>query len=292
MVYEDIEVSHRRELKKLLPRHLKERILRALQWKPKPQGKKKRTTNFWIFAKQDRDSDVHRKDITQFLSQAILEQFEHWTAREPADVELWSFVNDIKVALGVRLTTLSFRQRRYRREERSGSLPPPIAAALIAMSSPAPSDRFLDPMCGSGTVVIERAMWGAAHSIVGGDNDETALASAERAARAASADVRLYHWDAGDPEKLKSHTDAITTIVCNMPFGKKFATAGGALKMYARLIESWNEVLAPRGKMILLGANEEALHRACRSEGLKPKTLARLRVRGFPAVAVRAEKKA
>src|SRR4051794_5728099 len=65
-----------------------------------------------------------------------------------------------EVILALRLSDERMRHREYKLEHMPASLRPTAAAALAWLTQPDDDDVFLDPMCGAGTILIERANMG------------------------------------------------------------------------------------------------------------------------------------
>jgi len=85
-----------------------------------------------------------------------------------------------ELVLTLRLSDERLRHRDYKVAHMPGSLRPSVAAALGWLSEPAPDDIVLDPMCGAGTVLIERAYLGRYQQLIGGDSNPAMLEAAPR----------------------------------------------------------------------------------------------------------------
>jgi putative N6-adenine-specific DNA methylase len=57
----------------------------------------------------------------------------------------------------LRLSDKTMRHRAYKVEHQPASLRPTMAAAMVRLAGAAPGDVVLDPMCGSGTILMEAA---------------------------------------------------------------------------------------------------------------------------------------
>lgn len=76
---------------------------------------------------------------------------------ERPDVEVSALVRGEEAVLGVNLTGESLHKRGYRRYQHPAPLQPTLAAALLDVARWR-GEGLWDPMCGSGTIVIEAAM--------------------------------------------------------------------------------------------------------------------------------------
>src|SRR5262249_48073919 len=150
---------------------------------------------------------------------------------------------------------------RARSEERKGSLPATIAAAMVFVAELEPGERVLDPVCGSGTLLAEaRAKERSIGALLGFDVDPDAV----RAARAnlreiAGVDVRL-----GDGAATGLEAASIDVVLANLPFGKQFGSVATNAGLYARLLAETRRVLKPGGRAVLLTSDDESLSKALR----------------------------
>lgn len=85
----------------------------------------------------------------------------------------------------VRLTPRPLSARPWRVANYPGALNATIAAAMIATTEPSPEDRFIDLMCGSGTLVVERLSRGKPLRLAACDISPEALDAARANQRAA-----------------------------------------------------------------------------------------------------------
>ena len=83
VLYEEISVLNNNDIKNLISKNLKSRIISNLKY-IQSKRKRKKTTNFWVFVKQDRDRLVHRKNIATTITNYISENFKLWKEREPS----------------------------------------------------------------------------------------------------------------------------------------------------------------------------------------------------------------
>ena len=122
-------------------------------------GKKLR---FKVVARLSGEHEFRRVDFKHAVEAGILEHGDHlWRLDEDnAEVEFWATMLRDEFIFTLRLSDDTMRFRDYKISHRPGSLRPSVAAALALVSNPAPDDVFLDPLCGTGTVLIERAHLG------------------------------------------------------------------------------------------------------------------------------------
>lgn len=90
--------------------------------------------------------------------------------RRPPNEEAWEAL--------VRISPRPLATREWRVCNREGALNATVSHAMVRLTEPKQDDVFLNLMCGSGTLLIERMTAGTAQSAVGYDHDETALTCA------------------------------------------------------------------------------------------------------------------
>jgi 23S rRNA G2445 N2-methylase RlmL len=81
--------------------------------------------------------------------------------REDADVRVFMHIANDKAAVYLDMAGEPLHRRGYRTETGEAPLRETLAAALLRMSGWDRQSLLLDPMCGSGTIAIEAAMWSA-----------------------------------------------------------------------------------------------------------------------------------
>ncbi len=260
-----------------------------------PGAKPNKNIGFAVFVKQDRDHALHRKQAAAAIADK-LGAFRRWKPRDPADIEVWGFLKDDTLTTCLRLTDNSFRQRSYRSEERSGSLRPTLAAALVALSHTGPGDVFLDPMCGSGTIVAERIGYGPFSHLYGCDLDQEAVRVTQRAVEACLRrekrdNVTIRQCDA---RRLDLDAGCIDTLVANLPWGKQYNLQGQRPneRLYRQLLTEFDRVVTASGTMVLLTAEASALSRACEQLGLAGEDRLKMKVLGSWAQAMVIKKEA
>ncbi len=109
----------------------------------------------------------------------------------------------------------------------STSLPSQLARAVVNLVAK-PGDVVLDPVCGTGVLLVEAGRIGCA--LLGGDLNRKALwwAGKNLAARGREAD--LQRWDARDP----SHYALADALVADLPYGRRLDASD--LEPFARAL--------------------------------------------------------
>jgi tRNA (guanine6-N2)-methyltransferase len=260
LITSERSLVRRSDLAKLLPNNFKDKVLNGLTFKF-AKKKASNTSTFNVFIKQDADYNLFKKEIATYINSQLLLNFKWWRQEDPALIEFWGFYVLGKFSLGLRLTDIDFRKRRYKIRERSGSLRPTLAARLALIAAPKKSDLILDPMCGVGTILIERALLGEYSELYGGDIDEEAVVLANANFNQVGLEHEVTLWDAANgvevSEKLLGKK--FNKIITNLPFGKKFSTGRSTSSFYLRLLKVWLGLLKSGAELYILTSEIKTL---------------------------------
>ncbi|MDP9238362.1 MAG: methyltransferase domain-containing protein [Chloroflexota bacterium] len=240
---------------------------------------KKHGRTYKIIARVAGRQPFRREDIESAFDRAIAAMLPRWNAtRGPAAMEVWVHVVGERTIAGIRLSGDELGQRAYKQAHLPASLKPTVARALVLMSEPKPDDVVLDPMCGAGTILRERADAGHARLVLGGDSAPDALDAARvNAGRHAA----LQRWDA---TRLPIRSGCIDAIVTNPPYGRQHEAVAGLDRLYSRSLREAARVLRPDGRCVVLTGEPSILMRALPSS-LRLRAKRRLLLRGLAVTA-------
>lgn len=186
-------------------------------------------------------------------------------------------------------------RRPYRLALMARSLNPAMGRALAMASRARSGDHFLDPCCGSGTVLAERGLLGPCR-LDGLDVEAAAVDATARAlagfvlqwsrpgAVAGAVDVRL-----GDARALPYADGDISALATNLPFGHRLGSPAANAELYGPMLREAARVVRPGGRIVILSGDPRQLRRAFRSCGslLRPRSLLRVWLGGLqPCLAV------
>ena len=220
---------------------------------------------------------------TQFgamrVKDGIVDYFERKGFARPTvdkiqpDVRLHVYLDRETVVISLDLSGDALHLRGYREETGKAPLRETLAAAIILRSGWKKGTPLVDPMCGSGTLLIEAAQmqaniapqlnrkkWGfdfwKGHqpelwqevvteaqqavnteqniaNFFGFDLDHRVLQKAKQNAKNAGVD-HLIHFQQGDIAALKNPvTEQAGTVVCNPPYGERLGTTPALIALYS-----------------------------------------------------------
>lgn len=233
------------------------------------------THTFRVIARKVGDHRFRRNDMGKAVSDAIK---AGWPGRwrlveDDAAVEVWATLLGQELVCGVRLSGPEMRKR-DQTQHLPAALRPALAAAMIVLTEPTPEDRFLDPMAGSGTLLVERAAFGPFRHVYGGDSSSTAVRAIRTNTRHLYPKITCEQWDV---HTLPLPDQSIDTIATNLPFGKQVVPDEDLPTLYRAALAEMQRVLRPGGRMVVLVGDTRLLDSA-RSVALRLRPGPRQRV--------------
>jgi tRNA (guanine6-N2)-methyltransferase len=150
-----------------------------------------------------------------------------------------------RAAVSVRIGARPLHRRPWKVASVPGTLHPPLAAAMVALSGVRVGEAVLDPCCGAGTPAVEAARAGA--RVLGVDHDPAALAAAARNGRG-----RGIGWVRADAGALPLAAGSVSRVLLNPPWGRRVAPAGLLGRRPELLGREVRRVLAPGGTAVVL----------------------------------------
>lgn len=211
-----------------------------------------------------------------YHSDAVAERIAALVA--PGEGQLYARIVRDQCTLSVDTTGERLHRRGWRIEPGAAPLRETLAAALLSLAEWRPGLSLVDPMCGSGTLLIEAAVQAAgrwpgearsfacaqwvapsalparpvvATHFVGGDRAVAALKAAQRNAVRAQVEV---DWRLGDAARMTPPT-AEGLFVCNPPYGRRIGQLESAWARIGQLLAepfaAWRAALVvPRPQLL------------------------------------------
>jgi 23S rRNA G2445 N2-methylase RlmL len=243
-------------------------------------GPKPRTWR--VVSQKQGEHEFRRVDAGEAVADALRRLLPRSLRRQEdaADLEFWVSISGSEAVIGLRLSDATMRHRSYQRRHLPASLRPTVAAAMAWLSGPTPSDRALDPLCGAGTILIERAQLLDYEQLIGGDIRPEAVEAARSNTRAAGARVSLQVWDA---RSLPLDAAGVTRIITNLPFGKQIGTPKANERLYPALMAEFDRVLAADGVLVALTSLDRQFQHLLDEQGWRATKKVVVVVLGQPA---------
>jgi tRNA (guanine6-N2)-methyltransferase len=216
--------------------------------------------HYRVVARQVGRAPYRRVDAQIAVERGIAARPDHrWRLSADGGIEIWLTQWPGEALLMVRLSDERMRHRTSKVEHRPASLRP--AAALAWLTSPRDDDVFLDPMCGAGTILIERAHLGRYRALIGGDVDPEAVATARANIGSRYQPISIHEWDA---RQLPLDAGSVTAPAVNLPFGAQVGSVEENRDLYPAFLREAVRVLRPGARCVALSGDVRTLGDALR----------------------------
>ncbi len=163
------------------------------------------------------------------------------------------------VTVYVKFCTLPDPRFSYRKGAIAASIHPTAAAAVVEWAAPylKANAKVLDPCCGSGTMLIERAKFDTTDTLFGIDISRQAIRVAEENLEAAGASYKLITKDCTQ----FTAADKFDEVISNLPFGNRVGDHETNEELYEKLFEKLPGWLSKDGIAILYTMEVRLVHR-------------------------------
>lgn len=210
-------------------------------------------------------NDVHRETLRAMLDGVRAACLPLGLVDNPSNYDLELLVESDRdgARLLIRPSFMADRRFTYRVDDVGGSINPVVAACLARLVFTKPGALVLDPTCGSGTLLIERAKLDDESELWGLDISPNAVAVAQGNVRAARLGrrIEIVRLDATDPDRWEPCDE----VIANLPFGMRTQREELDLqRLYRALVDNLADNLRPGGRALLYTTHktllEECLH--------------------------------
>jgi SAM-dependent methyltransferase len=203
-----------------------------------------------------------RTDLVRSVTAGLRHAFpESRPVEDGGDIEAWIHQSGRRAFVSLRLSDITMRQREYKAVNLPASLRPTIARAMALVSRMGDSDVVLDPMCGAGTILIERALAGRYGKLIGGDINPDAVAAARANLGRKHKPWELYAWDA---TRLPLSDASVDRIITNPPWGRQVGSRDENVPLYYGFLGEAVRVLKPGGLAVVLTSEWNLLRETLR----------------------------
>ncbi len=205
------------------------------------------------------------KDLERAIEKGIKARYPHWKLvnDDHARIEVWVNILGARLILGLRLTDGTMSQRFKKVKQLKTALRPSIAAAMILLTEPESNDVFLDPMSGSGTLLMERRMAGPYRQLLGGDINPAHVRYSElnvlqmRKERPSS--FTIHHLTG---KTLPFAAGSIDKVATSLPTGNQNRLA----RLYPAFFAELARVLKENGRAVIFSSEYDLLKDAVRRQ--------------------------
>jgi tRNA (guanine6-N2)-methyltransferase len=200
-----------------------------------------------------------RSHMQQAVEQNVRDCFPKWRlVADNSNLEFWLQLVGNEAVLGLRLTDHTMRHRTYKTANRPASLRPTIARAVVQLTRIQDDDLFLDPFCGAGTLLVERALAGRHKMLHGGDTEEEAVAATLENFGKKHKPHNIQHWNA---RKLPLPDQSINKVATNPPWGRQIGSTSDIRALYQSAFSEIDRVLQTGGIVSVLTSEWDLLKR-------------------------------
>lgn len=218
--------------------------------------------SFCVLSRMSGLRNFQKRDLQQIVERALVDK--GWSLTHSGNgLDVWVEIHGEDAYISIRLSKPDMSQRSYKQEHVPHTLKPTIASSMVMLSKPHPDDIFLDPMCGAGTILLERAFSGRYRHLIGGDISEEAIYATQMNFGRKHQPRQFFHWDT---ESLPIQPNSVDKIVCNLPIDKSDDRNDNLHNLYKRCLTQFDEVIKPGGKMVLLSMNPALLNRIIKQQ--------------------------
>ncbi|MFL7838145.1 MAG: THUMP domain-containing class I SAM-dependent methyltransferase [Candidatus Promineifilaceae bacterium] len=224
---------------------------------------------FRVVSRKYGKHQYRRKDLESAVFYGVQSRYSRWRpVADGGQVEIWANLLGSHLLIGLRLSDRSMRHRYNKKVELPASLRPSMAAAMVYLTIPEADDVFLDPMCGSGTILLERMHAGPYKQILGGDIDNTRVDAARqnlpkhRKGRKENL-IFVRQWDA---QNLPLEDGSVNKVTTNLPFGKQIGSTQDLEPLYHGLFSELSRVVIPDGRIVLLSSEYDLIKQLMRRQ--------------------------
>ena len=152
----------------------------------------------------------------------------------------------------LRLTPRPLATRSWRVSNYPGAVNATIAAAIVDATAPMPRDRFINLLCGSGTLIVERLTSGPPAETVGVDTNAVALDATRANLRAARRKGRVDLWEADATDLTEVTGPRFDVLVADLPWGTLVGSHDDNAVLYPKVLAEAARIALPGARFVVL----------------------------------------
>lgn len=163
----------------------------------------------------------------------------------------------------IRLSPRPLSARAWRVANMEGGLNATVAAAMVQLAHIEKHDVVFNPMCGSGTLMIEAGwMYGGA-KVSGCDLDHEHVGFAQTNLQAAGLKPEAYLSDA---THLDLPDQSVDVILCDLPWGDNIGSNTANLSLYPEFFREMTRIAAVGARMVLISHEIKLMDRLLKDQ--------------------------
>jgi tRNA G10 N-methylase Trm11 len=218
------------------------------------------STPFWYRVEyKTSDYNRERSEFVKNLSREIDEHSGGNLKNSPSsyEIEIRLVEKDDLCDVFIKLYTIKDDRFNYREKDVPAALNPVTAAIVMKAITRwlRPSAKVIDPFCGSGTMLIERAKLKPFQSLTGIDIFSSAITAATTNCKLANVEVDLVVRDILEFSSI----DRFDEMISNMPFESKSGASGFNTKLYSEFVNKIPSLIKPGGMVFLYTVEKNLL---------------------------------
>ncbi|MBZ9686515.1 HEAT repeat domain-containing protein [Clostridium estertheticum] len=223
------------------------------------------------------DASRERSEFVKNLARELDEISSGNLKNSPSSYEVELRIVERNNLCSVFIKLYSFKDNRfdYRKNEIATSINPVTAAIVMKAIEKwiKPNASVIDPFCGTGTMLIERAKLEKVQSLTGVDIYRTAISAAEVNSKLANVNIELI-----DEDILEFSTNYLfDELITNMPFDNKSTTHNKYAELYSSFVNKIPSLVRPGG-MAFVYTIEKQLFREVLIENLQLELLQEIKI--------------
>jgi tRNA (guanine6-N2)-methyltransferase len=163
----------------------------------------------------------------------------------------------------LRISPRPLASREWRVCNYQGALNAAIASAMIHYTNPTPQDSFLNIACGSGTILIERAIKMPAQAIIGIDIAPETLACAKENINAAG--QKSIQLLLGDAIAMPFDDKSISALAADLPFGQLVGSHEENQWLYPAILQEAARVAKQGARFVVISHEVRLMEKSLRA---------------------------
>lgn len=166
----------------------------------------------------------------------------------------------------LRLTQRPLVTRGWRQHNFQGALNAAVATVMASLTTPRSSDRIINLMCGSGTLLVERALLAPYSQMTGADNNPEVLALArDHLKLSGTDDVTLV---CADVSALPYAAKTFNVLLADLPFGQLVGSHRENLRLYPAVLAEAGRIATPGARFVLITHEKRLIGEVLRAQSI------------------------